>query len=112
MSRPIHWTDDPAVWTGEFEGHRHGSGVAIIFARLEPGRPGPKLHEHPYSETFVVRRGKAIFTTGDERITAAAGDMVVVPPDTPHCFANAGEDVLEMIDIHAAERFTTVWLED
>lgn len=80
MARPVHWTDDPATWTGEFEGERRGSGVSIIFARLEPGKPGPKLHTHPYSETFVVRRGQMVFTAGDERIAAAAGDIVVYPP--------------------------------
>lgn len=111
MARLIHWSNDPAVWTGEFESDRHGSGVAIIFARLEPGRLGPKLHKHPYSETFVVQRGKVVLTAGDKRIAAAAGDIAVVPADMPHSFANAGDEVLEMVDIHAAERFTTIWLE-
>ena len=111
MSAVIHWADDPAVWNGEFEGYRHDSGVSIIFARLEPGEPGPKLHKHPYSETFVVRRGRALFTAGDELIEAEAGDIVVVPPDTAHCFANAGPGTLEMMDIHASERFATIWLE-
>jgi hypothetical protein len=57
MARQVQWTDDPATWKGELEGDCHGSGVSIIFARLEPGKPGPKLHKHPYAETFVVRRG-------------------------------------------------------
>lgn len=112
MAGQVQWTDDPAIWTGAFEGDLHGSGVSIIFARLEPGKPGPKLHKHPYSETFVVRCGRAIFTAGDDRIAAAAGDIVVVPPETPHSFANAGDEVLEMMDIHPAERFATIWLED
>jgi mannose-6-phosphate isomerase-like protein (cupin superfamily) len=111
MSEPIHWTDDPAVWKGEFEGHRHGSAVSIIFAWLEPGKSGPKLHTHPYSETFVVRRGHAAFTAGDRRIEATAGDIVVVPPNTPHAFANAGATVLEMMDIHASEQIVTTWLQ-
>jgi len=110
MSQPIHWAD-PAMWAGEFEGHLHGSGVSIIFARLEPGKPGPKLHRHPYPETFVVRQGRAVFTVDDQRIEAAAGDIVVAPPDTPHAFANAGTAVLEMMDIHASERFVTIWLD-
>ena len=111
MSELIHWTDDPAMWVGEFEGHRHGSGVAIIFVRLEPGKPGPQLHKHPYSETFIVRRGRAAFVAGDKRIDAVAGDIVVVPSDTPHTFANAGTSPLEMMDIHASERFVTIWLD-
>ena len=112
MSELIHWTDDFAVWTGEFEGHLHCSGASIIFARLEPGKPGPKLHRHPYSETFVVRQGRPAFIAGDQRIEGAAGDIVVVPPDTPHAFSNAGTIVLEMMDVHASDRFVTTWLED
>jgi mannose-6-phosphate isomerase-like protein (cupin superfamily) len=40
-----------------------------------------------------------------------AGDILVVPPDTPHTFANAGASVLEMMGIHASERFVTIWLD-
>jgi mannose-6-phosphate isomerase-like protein (cupin superfamily) len=29
---------------------------------------------------------------------------VVIPPNTPHAFANAGATVLEMMDIHASEQ--------
>ena len=90
MAKPIQWTGDPAIWTGEFEGASHGSEASIIFVRLEPGRSGPKLHMHPYPETFVVRRGQAAFTVGDEQVAAAAGDIVVVPADTPHRFDNGG----------------------
>src|SRR5436305_3482575 len=112
MARRVHWTDDSEKWKGRFEGHDAGSGVSIIFARLEPGNPGPKLHTHPYSETFVVRHGQAIFTAGDERIPAAAGDIVVVPPETPHTFANTGSEVLETVNIHASDRFVMTWLEN
>jgi mannose-6-phosphate isomerase-like protein (cupin superfamily) len=111
MGRPIRWTEHPAIWTGEYEGASHGSGASIIFVRLEPGRPGPRLHMHPYPETFVVRRGQVDFTVGDEQVAAAAGDIVVVPADTPHRFDNGGDDLLEMMDIHPNERFATIWLE-
>ncbi len=112
MGRPIRWTGDSAIWTGEYEGASHGSGASIIFVLLEPGQSGPRLHMHSYPETFVVRRGQVAFTVGDQRVAAAAGDIVVVPAGTPHRFDNAGDDVLEMMDIHPNERFVTIWLED
>jgi mannose-6-phosphate isomerase-like protein (cupin superfamily) len=58
-----------------------------------------------------VREGHAVFTAGDRRIEATAGDIVVVPPNTPHAFANAGATVLEMIGIHASEQIVTIWLQ-
>jgi len=36
---------------------------------------------------------------------------VVVPPDTPHKFTNAGSVPLDTIDIHQSGRFITEWLE-
>jgi hypothetical protein len=43
--------------------------------------------------------------------STVVGDILVVPPDTPHTFANAGASVLEMMGIHASERFVTIWLD-
>src|SRR5258708_17317444 len=57
------------------------------------------------------RQGRAVFTADDQRIDAVAGDILVVPPDAPHTFANAGASVLEMMGIHASERFVTIWLD-
>ena len=42
---------------GRFEGADHGSGVSFFLARTPPGR-GPRLHRHPYEETFVVHEGR------------------------------------------------------
>jgi mannose-6-phosphate isomerase-like protein (cupin superfamily) len=40
------------------------------------------------------------------------GQIIVVPPETPHKFVNIGEGPLRQIDIHASKRFITEWLED
>jgi quercetin dioxygenase-like cupin family protein len=40
------------------------------------------------------RQGRAVFTADDQRIDAVAGDILVVPPDAPHTFANAGASAL------------------
>ena len=75
---------------------------------------GPRLHQHPYAETFVIRRGSAIFTigAGDEarEITGRAGQVLIVPAETPHRF-RTGPGGYEAVHIHANERFITEWLE-
>jgi mannose-6-phosphate isomerase-like protein (cupin superfamily) len=44
-------------------------------------------------------------------IVAAAGEIVVVPANTPHGFVNTGEGVLRQVNIHASPRMETEWLE-
>jgi mannose-6-phosphate isomerase-like protein (cupin superfamily) len=49
-----------------FEGEGYGSGVSFFLVYNEPGA-GPDLHRHPYSETWIVRSGKALIAAdGDE----------------------------------------------
>jgi mannose-6-phosphate isomerase-like protein (cupin superfamily) len=93
-----------------FEGEANGSGVSFFLVDNEPGA-GPRLHRHPYSETFVVRAGTARFTVAGEAIEAGAGDILVVGPDTPHRFENVGPGRLEVTCIHASPRFESEWLD-
>jgi mannose-6-phosphate isomerase-like protein (cupin superfamily) len=105
------WADDPALWKGEIQGGAYDAGVSIIFNYLAGPGGGPRLHRHPYPETFIVRSGVAKFTVAGETIMATAGHIVVVPANTAHSFTNAGSAPLETIDIHASGRFETEWLE-
>jgi mannose-6-phosphate isomerase-like protein (cupin superfamily) len=49
---------------------------------------------------------------GAETLEGQPGQIIVVPPETPHKFVNIGEGPLRQIDIHASKRFITEWLED
>jgi mannose-6-phosphate isomerase-like protein (cupin superfamily) len=95
---------------GRFEGAPYGSEVSFFVVHMRAGE-GPALHTHPYSETFVVLGGRARFELGARSVEAAAGDVVVAPPRTPHAFRALGPDALEMVNIHAAPRMETTWLE-
>jgi mannose-6-phosphate isomerase-like protein (cupin superfamily) len=86
-----------------FEGEPHGSGVSFFLVNSEPGA-GPDLHRHPYSETWIVRSGRARFTADGEELEAGPGDIVVVGAETPHMFKNVGDDRLEIVCIHASPR--------
>jgi mannose-6-phosphate isomerase-like protein (cupin superfamily) len=110
-SHRISWSPDARIWKGEFEGARYGSETTIIFTLLKPHQKGPELHRHPYSETFVVRRGRVKFILGRGSLVAKAGDIVVVPAGSPHRFDNDGAEELEMMDIHASGIFQTTWLD-
>lgn len=86
-----------------------GVGVCIIFVDAPPGA-GPRLHKHPYEEVFIPLEGAATFVAGGEELQAGAGDIVIVPADTPHTFTNTGEGRLRQIDIHVSASFRTDWL--
>jgi quercetin dioxygenase-like cupin family protein len=73
--------------------------VSIFVTQYERGR-GPDLHVHPYAEAFVVQSGVATFTAGDEQLTVEAGNIVVVPAETPHGFKCAGDDTLRVVSVH------------
>jgi mannose-6-phosphate isomerase-like protein (cupin superfamily) len=97
--------------TVTFEGEPYGSGVSFFLVDNVPGA-GPDLHKHPYSETWIVRTGKARFTADGEDIEAGPGDIVVVGSETPHKFKNIGADRLDIVCIHAAPRMIQEDLED
>jgi len=94
-----------------FEGGELGAGVCVIRVEMAPG-DGPRLHRHPYEEVFVVLEGDAEFTAGDDRVSATAGESVVVPPDMAHTFVNSGDDRLRLVAIHVSPAFDTEWLEE
>jgi mannose-6-phosphate isomerase-like protein (cupin superfamily) len=102
---------DQSELGGEFEGYRYGSEVTLILEHEDRVGAGPRLHQHPYSETFVLRRGAALFTVGDERFEAVGDQLLVVSAFTPHKFEKIGDEMLESVHIHASDRFITEWLE-
>jgi quercetin dioxygenase-like cupin family protein len=64
---------------------------------LTPDGHVPGAHVHPVQqERFEVLSGTVRFRKGLRRVTAAAGDIVVVEPGTIHKFENAGEDTASM----------------
>ena len=95
---------------GSFEGEGTGSGVSFFVVDMAAG-DGPRLHRHPYSETFAVLAGRARFRVGDQSVEAVAGEVVVAPPGTGHGFESMGPENLQMVTIHDSPRMETEWLE-
>jgi mannose-6-phosphate isomerase-like protein (cupin superfamily) len=103
----IHASDLP---NGNLKGADHGATVSVILDHSRPGH-GPRLHRHPYDETWVVIEGELTFQAGDDRLAAGPGDIVIVPPDMPHKFTNTGPGACSLVCIHAHPTMVTEWLE-
>jgi mannose-6-phosphate isomerase-like protein (cupin superfamily) len=101
---------DAAAFARELEGEALGVPASVILVDAAPGE-GPTLHVHAYAELFFVLEGRAVFSDGEHERAAAAGEIVIVPPEQPHAFVNPGPGRLRQIDVHLSGRFATRWLE-
>ncbi|MGH3359805.1 MAG: cupin domain-containing protein [Nocardioidaceae bacterium] len=94
------------------EGGAYGAKISLIFEDTDVEGSGPRLHQHPYPETFIIHAGRARFTVADQELIGEAGQVLVVPENTPHKFAVIGPDRYVATHIHANDEFITEWLED
>ncbi|MEU6548005.1 cupin domain-containing protein [Streptomyces sp. NPDC046859] len=79
---------------GSHTGHR----LAIAESVLAPHTQGPPQHRHArHDEGFYILSGTVRFTVGHENHDAAAGTLVMVPPGTPHTFANLTDQPAVML---------------
>jgi quercetin dioxygenase-like cupin family protein len=80
--------------------------VVHVDAWVGPGGDVP-LHAHPtQEETFNVQSGVVEFRAGGDRRQAGPGEQVVVPPRTPHAFANKGDDEAHLaVEVRPPEDF-------
>lgn len=94
---------DPAKdgpWRGSLPGLTFGSEVTVLAYGTDEIGVGPRLHVHPYDETFIIVEGRARFFVGDETLEAGQGEVVFGPAGIPHRFENLGPGRLQTIDIH------------
>lgn len=67
------------------------------------------LHTHPQAELFYVLEGEVAYTVEEDGVTrawrAGAGELVYLPPHTPHAVANRSSRLSRQLMIHGdAER--------
>ena len=101
---------DGENWIENYQELPASANISIILKSTARGGRRPTLHQHAYAETFVIRRGWATFTVGSEQLQGHAGQVIVVPANTPHKFST-GPDGHEGVHIHANPRFITEWPE-
>jgi mannose-6-phosphate isomerase-like protein (cupin superfamily) len=98
--------------THDFEGFQYDdTEVSFIWVDTPPGG-AVRLYQHPYKEIFIIQDGVSTFTVGSETCEAYAGQVIIVPANTPHKFINFSDRRLKQVDIHINKKFITHWLED
>ena len=96
---------------GRFEGATDGpASISMILDESKPGG-GPRLHRHPYDETWVIQQGELRFQVGEKLGQAGPGDIVLAPPHVPHKFTNQGPGPARVICIHASPTIVGEFLE-
>ena len=73
--------NDGSDWTENHERLPGDANVSIILESTSRAGADPRLHTHPYAETFPIRRGSATFTVGNETFEAHAASLGSVGPD-------------------------------
>jgi mannose-6-phosphate isomerase-like protein (cupin superfamily) len=71
---------------------RQTDGAYCVFEMTTMPGNGVPLHVHDRDEEFYyIVEGAYEMEAGDQRFTATAGSIVVIPPNVPHQFRNAGD---------------------
>jgi mannose-6-phosphate isomerase-like protein (cupin superfamily) len=87
-------------WRGSVDGLTLGGQNTVLTYGTDTIGAGPRLHVHPYDETFIIIEGRARFFVGAMTLDAAQGEVVFGPAGVPHRFENLGPGRLQTIDIH------------
>lgn len=74
---------------------------------IQPHREGPEMHAHvEEDDSFYILEGELTFLLeGCDDVVAGPGTFVLVPPGVRHTFANRGDDVVRLINVHAPAGF-------
>lgn len=73
-------------------GLEHGSVATSVLANTAaPGAAVPR-HFHEYEEIVLVEAGQLWVELDDTRLFATSGQVVIIPPRTPHCWGVEGAD--------------------
>lgn len=78
----------------------------LALITIQAHSDGPGLHAHAAEDdSFYILEGELTFTLDDGEIVAGAGTFVLVPPGVPHGFANRGDAVVRLVNVHAPAGF-------
>lgn len=92
--------DLPAPWQVLAGGDRTGGSVMFGEARIPPKSSGPGLHAHSREDEAVyVIAGRMTFVVGERTFEATSGELVWLPRDVPHTFANLSDEPLWAIGV-------------
>jgi quercetin dioxygenase-like cupin family protein len=87
-----------------------GSNVMVCPVEFEPHTEAP-THAHPEEQVVYVLSGEVTYRVGNDERLLTAGDIVVIPPFTPHG-AWTGASACTEVDIFSPPRQALIDLMD
>jgi mannose-6-phosphate isomerase-like protein (cupin superfamily) len=72
------------------------SRIVLAAGQLGAEEGGP-MHLHHGEEILRILSGQVDVTVGSERRRCSAGDVVIIPTDTPHGFTTLTETTMEVV---------------
>ena len=84
----------PETWRSTIIGHAAGANVKVL--RMDEIASGEE--PHAYDEGLLVLDGELKLEIGGEVVTIAAGEIYIVPANTPHAVAEGSHGTLVIID--------------
>jgi quercetin dioxygenase-like cupin family protein len=84
----------PETWRSKIIGGAAGANVKVL--RMDEVASGEE--PHAYDEGLLVLDGELKLGIGSEVITVSAGEIYIVPANTPHAVAAGSHGTLVIID--------------
>ena len=109
----VWYEDDPTMRVKVNFPFFLGTGTrstAVVYFEIEPGH---RLATHTDSaeEILYIVTGSGEATIGDDRGTASAGDLIVIPAMAPHGIANTGSETLRVVGFFSEAEVTSTFEE-
>lgn len=61
----------------------YGQNVMLSYLEMDSGSVVP-MHSHPHEQAGMLLEGQMELTIGTETRLCQAGELFIIPPDTPH----------------------------
>ena len=88
-----------------FEGRAFGlSHLTVVVGESHPGQ-GVNLHRHDCDELVIVHAGRGTYTVGDTTVEVGAGEVVVIPAGSLHCWINHTDEPLVHTGVFPTDSF-------
>lgn len=76
----------------------HGCHNQSLAEAMVPAGSQTILHRHHRTEElYYILAGDGRMTLGDEQFNVAPGDIILIPPGTPHCISATGDAPLRLL---------------
>jgi quercetin dioxygenase-like cupin family protein len=103
--------DDPEVAHRSAWPVHGGTGAtdsAVTYFEIDPGKRIGR-HTHDAGETVLLLRGSGRAIVESEERVISPGDIVHVPPETPHDVVNESDETLELVGFFAQASVVTIF---